>query len=307
MKIAYDIINKNIEVYAEAKSSFPAIEQWERGEVGMYAMQSLGLTDFANFHSFLKRTSESGYSPVMQVKWKDLKQMICDKTSTERFKTFIKNRTQKKFDALLSDAETFDRIMNGSWKCKPRTKRNGRVTLGTRNYERMEGLEYAIIPIINYVMANDVELFKDFGDQSAIHADIQWYTYKSLNFDSVPKREIEITNRLLTAFSETLERDRIDFRKLNIEYVVSAIGERIKKAMNIPAGKMLKCVMKKNDNYGKQELIEGKYYEVASCSSRSGYFMVGVKCELGYIAHCRYSHFEDMGTHRDDLLSSLFN
>jgi hypothetical protein len=54
MKLNYDLIKKNLAIYAEAKELFPTISEYERGEVGSNVMRNIGLQYFAEFWDFMK-------------------------------------------------------------------------------------------------------------------------------------------------------------------------------------------------------------------------------------------------------------
>lgn len=316
MKLSYDIIAKNLETYQKAKSIFPAISQFEEGQLEYSAMHSLGLGAFAEFHYFLKKNAALGYSPIMDVStFRTLKPMIVENTSSERFKTFMSNRTQKKFDAMFTDRDLFDRLLNGPWKSRPKMRRNGRMGSGTRKSERAEGLEKAIVPIINYLIARDLE-FMDLREESRI-SDIKWYSTHFLSIDSIPQREIELTSKLLQAFSDTVDKERIDFRKLNIDYVISAISSKIRNAMKIPKGTMLKCISDLSEDAAgnkylisspaKSILTKDSTYEVLGTYERNGFLTVYIRNDQGRCSYYEYSYFEDISIRRDDLLSMLLD
>jgi hypothetical protein len=309
MKITYDIIRKNIETYKEAKDIFPVITQFEENEIDYSAMHSLGLTKFADFHMFIKYLKLHGFDPISDTKsFRVLKPIIVDKTTTERFKTFIKNRTQKKFEAIFTDNDLFDRLLNGPWKSRPQMRRNGRMGYGTRKNERVEGFRDAIIPIINYIILNEIEVSDSIKNQDSISNQTRWYINEVLSFDKVPQKEIELTNKLLQTFSEVVEKDRVDFRNLNINYIMSAISTKIKNAMKIPNGTMLKCVKDlMNSNQIDKILEKGKMYEVFGTYERNGFLTVYVRNEEGKSTYYEYSYFEDVSTKRDDLLSMLLD
>ena len=309
MKITYDIIRKNIETYKEAKDIFPVITQFEENEIDYSAMHSLGLTKFADFHMFIKYLKLHGFEPITDTKsFRVLKPIIVDKTTTERFKTFIKNRTQKKFEAIFTDNDLFDRLLNGPWKSRPQMRRNGRMGYGTRKNERVEGFRDAIIPIINYIILNEIEVSDSIKNQDSISNQTRWYINEVLSFDKVPQKEIELTNKLLQTFSEVVEKDRVDFRNLNINYIMSAISTKIKNAMKIPNGTMLKCVKDlMNSNQTDKILEKGKMYEVFGTYERNGFLTVYVRNEEGKSTYYEYSYFEDVSTKRDDLLSMLLD
>lgn len=306
MKITYDIIKQNIETYKEAKEIFPAISQFEKNEIDYSAMSALGLGKFADFNMFIKRTKLQGFEPIMNLKsFRVLKPIICEKTTTERFKTFIKNRTQNKFNAIFDDADLFDRLLNGPWKSRPQMRRNGRMGYGTRKNERVEGFQTALIPIINYIILNDIEVNqKVFDDNDGRISDIKWYTSTALSFDKVPQKEIELTNKLLQTFMEVVDKEKIDFRKLNINYVMSAISTKIKNAMKIPNGTVLKCVKDLEKN-GEKILEKNQMYEVKGTYERNGFLTVYVQNNKGSDNYYEYSYFEDITLKRDELLDML--
>jgi hypothetical protein len=310
MKLNYDLIKKNLATYAEAKELFPVISDYERGEVNIHVMRNLGLQEFGEFYDFLKRGN-----PIEEgMTWRKLKIIIADKTPNARLKKFFMNRTQRQFNEILMDGSQFDRLLNGRWVSKPALTRRGRMSYGRRGDECIEGLKTCIFPLLNYIIQNNVEVYDDskqyfyerFVNQSQLFNTIRWYTVQELNFDSVPKREIDITRKLLGSFVEIMEETKIDFRKLNSEYIISSISNKIKNSMNVPAGTMLKCL--KDVPYGnKIALVANKSYEVRSSSlNTNGYLQVYMTDELNRSNYFPYSYFEDMAFHRDDLLSSLF-
>lgn len=306
MKITYEIIRKNIETYKEAKDIFPVITQFEENEIDYSAMHSLGLSKFADFHTFIKYLKLHGFDPITDTKsFRVLKPIIVDKTTTERFKTFIKNRTQNKFEAIFTDNDLFDRLLNGPWKSRPQMRRNGRMGYGTRKNERVEGFRDAIVPIINYIILNEIEVSDGIKNQDSISNQTRWYINEVLSFDKVPQKEIELTNKLLQTFSEVVEKDRVDFRNLNINYIMSAISTKIKNAMKIPNGTTLKCIKDFELVTGEKLLEKGQMYEVQGTYERNGFLTVYVTNNQSKNNYYEYSYFEDVSMKRDDLLSML--
>lgn len=310
MKITYDIIKQNLKTYKAAKEIFPAISQFEESQIDYSAISALGLGKFADFNIFLKSAALKGFEPIIDIKsFRTLKPIVCEKTTTERFKTFIKNRTQKKFDAIFNDADLFDRLLNGPWKSRPQMRRNGRMGYGTRKKERAEGFQDAIVPIINYIILNEIEIdpkILDDGDNARISGSTIWYTSEELSFDKVPQKEIELTNKLLQTFMDVVDKEKIDFRKLNISYVMSAISTKIKNAMKIANGTQLKCVKDlESKTKGINALEKGKIYEVFGTYERNGFLTVYIKNDQDSYTYYEYSYFEDVGRKRDDLLSML--
>jgi hypothetical protein len=317
MKLDYHLIKKNLSTYAEAKEIFPIISEYEQGQVTHSTMSKLGLGEFANFSSFLKNCFNAGFNPVMKgITWRRLKPMLVEHTHNERFKKFIFNRTQTQFNEILNDGSTFDRYLNGRWVSKPSTSRRGRRTSGRRSHEHIEGFRSCIVPMINYIIEGNIDIYdreddvKDhytfFKNQSVIASSIYWYIDRELDFSGVPKREIDVTRKLLGSLAQIVDDSKIDFRKLNSDYIISSITEKISKLMKVPEGTRLKCLNDYNDIYGQKSLTKDQYYEVRSSSTSNGYVTVLVYGDNSRSGWFQYSCFEDVQSHRDDLLNSLF-
>ena len=311
MKINYDLIKLNLATYQEAKSILPVISEYERDEIPSSVMRNLGLGKFASFCDFLKQSERSGFNPVEDTTWRKLKLQISTHTKAERLKKFVMNRTQKQFIELLNNAEDFDRLLNGRWVRKPGYTRRGRKTYGRRSDVKVDGLEYCAIPMINYIILNDIEVFDgkpdilSFVSQDRLTSVTKWYTYERLEFDKVPKREIEITRKLIDNFINIMSESHIDPRKLNLDYIISTISDKIRKSMVVPNGTIIKCLRDVNNDYRKQVLTKDVSYSVRGSYIQGGYLKVNVTNDLGGSDYYDYANFEDMAIHREDLLRSL--
>lgn len=316
MKLNYDLIKKNLATYEEAKEIFPIISEYEQAQVSFGTMNKLGLGDFASFGSFLTNCFSEGFNPVMKgITWRRLKPMLVEQTHNERFKKFLLNRTQRQFNEILNDGATFDRYLNGRWITKPGLSRTNRRTYGRRSHEHIEGFKHCIVPIVNYIIENNIDVYDSYDDrkehysyfknQSIIESSVRWYIDKELDFSGVPKREIDVTRKLLNSLAQIVDDSKIDFRKLNSDYIISSISEKISKLMKVPEGTRLKCL---NDvyNYGQKSLTKDQYYEVRSTSISNGYVTVLIYGDDNRSNWFQYSCFEDVQSHRDDLLNSLF-
>lgn len=314
MKISETFINKNLKVYNEAREILPIIKEYEDGLITPSSMRSLGLSNFVEFSDFLTDTRKSGFEPVMSdMTWRKLKPLLVEKTETKRLKTFMSNRTQNQFRSLLNDGETFDRLINGRWQRKPIYTKRGRKTSGCRSNERLESLDTCIVPIINYIIQTDADIYEDnkihyesFINQFYFSRKIRWYLSEILNFDKIPKREIDVTRNLLTNLVNFIDESKIDFRKLNSDYLSAVINDKIKKLMIVPTGTVLKCIKESSLN-NVTSLTVGNTYEVRSCTFYNGYIKVLVTNDRKSSDWYEYSHFEDMSIHREDILSTLFN
>ncbi len=309
MKLSYDTIRHNLDAYQKARNEYVILRQYEEGTVSFSALSAIGMANFGTFHSFLKKHEQKGFNPISSdpsiAIFANLKSILIEKTTTERFKTFLKNRTKKKFDAMLADKEEFDRLLNGAWKNRPVVRRNGRMSSGTRKHERIEGLEEAFLPLINYIILNDIEITDRFSWQDRISTDLAWFTSAQLNFDGIRVKEMEMTSSLIKAFSDLTEKEKFDFRTLNINYVMSAIETKIKKAFTVKEGTLLKCVEDIKDTSGKSLLTKGSTYNALQSYESRGSLLVSVAQDDGRKAYHEFSKFEDISTKRDDLLSML--
>ena len=312
MKINYDSIKLNLATYKEAKSILPVIGEYEREEVSSSVMRNLGLGKFAEFSDFLKQSEKSGFNPITEdITWRKLKLLISSHTKVDRLKKFVMNRTQKQFTELLNNNEDFDRLLNGRWIRKPGYTPRGRKTYGRRSEVRIEGLDHCVVPLVNYIILNNIEVFESdpniysFITQDRLIGVSKWYTFEKLDFDKVPKREIEVTKKLLDNFINIMSESHIDPRKLNLDYIISTISDKIKKSMIVPAGTIIKCLRDVNNDYRKQVLTKDVSYSVRGSYIQSGYLKVSVTNDLGVSDYYDYANFEDMAIHREDLLRSL--
>jgi hypothetical protein len=304
MKINYTTIQENLDTYNQVKEKYPILKQLENGEITIEALRSVGLYEFGEFYEFLKECERSGYSPIMQMNWKQLKPILVEKTTTERFKSFIGNKTKKKFDAILNDFNTFDRLLNGRWISKPNPYGRGR---GRRSNENVRGLrEY--VPMINYFICNDIDISNiKIKDDSYYLKTLRWYIGDSIlksKLDIIPFREIEITNKIMEQLVDVIDNSKIDFRKMNINYIANAINKKLNGLVKIENDTIIKSL---NDvfRYNRRILTSGKSYQVASSDIWDGHLRVSVVDDLGERSTHRYNIFEDMSFHRSDLLSQL--
>lgn len=308
MKLTYDIIRQNLDTYQKAREQYVILKQFEEGKVAFSALSAIGMANFGTFHNFLKKHGQRGFGPISDPSvaiFANLKSILIEKTKTERFKTFLKNRSKKKFDAMLADKDEIDRLLNGAWKSRPAVLRSGRMSSGTRKRERIEGLEEAFLPLVNYIILNDIEITDRLSWQDRISSDLAWFTSTQLSFDGIRSKEIEMTASLLKAFSDLAEKEGFDFRTLNLSYVMSAIDTKIRSAFTVAEGTMLRCVEDVWLSSGEKALSKGSLYASHTSYESRGSLLVSVKQENGAIGYHPFSKFEDISTKRDDLLKML--
>jgi len=312
MKFTYDFIKENIRIYNEAKEIFPIISQYERGEITYNAMRSLKMESFADFFNFKKAESKE-FNLIQAISYKELRSIICDKTKNERFKTLFKNRSEKQFNLILTeDGEKFDRYLNGRWVSKPGYNNRGRKNWGKRSNERTEGLNLAFIPLINYIISNDIDTYsintescKSFQLQDLYQQKIKWYTGVLMDLSKIPTKEVEVTTNLLNSLVNFISESNIDFRKLNSDFIVETISQKVRKLMEIPIGTKIKSNIDLFDRWNNQVLTKNNLYEVESSSFSYGFLRVFIKNDSGLKDYYDYLNFEDLSIQRDILLSQL--
>lgn len=314
MIYTYDIIKENIKTYNEARQHFSILQEYEKGNLSKNSLSVFGLSEFTDFYDFLKRCQLRGIDPVMFITFRNLKKKIVDETKCERLSKLVSNKSQPKFKLLFSQGESYDKLLNGVWQRKPRYTRRGRLSSGLRKSERVEGLSSCSVELINWLIINSVDVYdkstkdyQNFDSQSYTYQNLQWYTNKKLKLVNVPIREMNITNDLLNSFINNIEESKVDYRKLNVDFLINNITDRLKKLMIVPVGTMLKALDDYDDNYGRKSLTKDVSYRVLSSSINYGFVRVLVTDDRGSNTYFNYSHFEDMQIHRNDLLDQLFS
>jgi hypothetical protein len=293
MKFTYDFIKENLKIYEEAKAKLPIITEFELGSVTYNAMRSIGLGEFAEFYNF-----KSVHSIINAISWRELKPILIECTNNVRFKTWLKNRTEVKFRQMLNNVDEFDRLLNGRWITKPNYNRRGR-----RSSERVEGLDFAFVPLINWVISNDIEIC-DLSGQHLLLNKIKWYKGVILNLDTVALREVEITTNMMSSLVDSISSSNIDFRKLNIDFIIDSLSNNIRSLMKVPLGTKLKSLIDL-ERSGVSYLTKDNYYTVDSSTISNGFIRVFITDNTGFRSYYDYKHFEDMQIHRDILLRQM--
>lgn len=314
MKFTYEFIKENLRIYNEAKEQLPIIKEYEKGMVSHSVMRNLGLDKFAEFYQFNKNLELFGFSSIKALTYKELKEILIENTKSQRFKTWLKNRTSNYFKKLIQeDSQAFDRLLNGRWISKPSYNHRGRKSYGRRSNECIEGLDVAFSPLINWIITNNLDtceqsnndVYNKFTRQSKYSSKLKWYTSVELNIESVPKREIEVTHGLLTSIVDFIEETKIDFRKLNSDFIIDSIQTKIISLMSVNPGTSIRSTIDDKSNYNTQRLTSGKNYIVENSNIHSGFLRVMITDDTGSRNWYDYRLFEDKSVNRDLLLSQL--
>lgn len=314
MKFSYDKIKENLRIYNEAKERLPIISDFETGKVSINIMRNVGLDKFADFYQFQKNIQDKNFTFIQALNYQEIKEIIINQTSSERFKTLIKNKSLKSFKKLIEeDSQTFDRLLNGRWLTKPGYSNRGRRLYGRRSNECVEGFDKAFIPLLNWIISNDidvcenkkVDIFKSFIEQDKYTSRIKWYTGIHLSLDNVPLKEIEITHNLLKSLIDFVEGSKIDFRKLNSDFIIESFQNKVKNLMIPENGTFIRSKFDFKSSAGSDRLTSGKDYIIESSNIQSGFLRVLIIDDSGYRNWYDYREFEDKSIERDLLLNQL--
>lgn len=314
MKFTYEFIKENIRIYQETKKQLPIISDFENGDVTYNAMRNVGLDKFAEFFNFQRDVNKQGFSLIQALTYKELKEIIITKTQNERFKTLLKNKSLKSFKKLIEeDSQTFDRLINGRWLRKPGYNNRGRRSWGRRSNLCVEGFDTAFIPLLNWIISNEIDtcensqndIYKKFSSQDKYVSRLKWYTGVQLSMELVPQKEIEVTHKLISSLVDFIDGSNIDFRKLNSDFIIDTLQNKIRKLITVPDGTIIRSKCDTDSSYGQNRLIEGKDYIVEGSSISAGFLRVAVTDESGLKNWYDYRLFEDLSTQRDLLLTQL--
>lgn len=312
MKLTYDIIKHNLAIYEVARNTFDVLKKYESGEVTRSDLSLFNLSDFGDFYDFLKSVKETGLEPVQFITFKDLKNKIAEKTNILRLANLVKNMSKPKFVKMLTEeGAKFDRLLNGRWLTKPKVNSRGRVLWGRRSTESVEGFNSCFIQLINWIIINEIDVYdstdityRNFTEQ--FNYKIKWYLNK-LNFDKVPKEELELSDKLISNLFDLIEDTKLNFRKFNTDFIINRISSKIKDMVIIPVGTMVKCKEDKFSPYttNTKILTSGNYYEVKYSSLKGGFLYVSVLDDRGQSQNFSFSLFEDVQLKRGKLLDDL--
>lgn len=298
MKLNYDSILKNIESFDEF-TKLSVFKKWKSGIYSKQSLSALGLSDFVDFCEFREKSELRGFELVKPIKWRELKKILIDNTNNERYKKYLSNRTQNQFNKILSQGNIFDKLING------RIIRRTRRFVTRRSDQKIDGLSSCIIPLINYIISNEIEVYDRFWDD--ISRECIWYRRAVLDTDSIMRREIEISDKFIEHIARILEESDVDFRKLNVSFIRNLISDKLIKLSTIPAGTTLKSLRDVKSGWLSKFIVQaGKYYRVNHSSIDSnGYLVVSIISDLGSTVTFPYSYFEDLSVCREEILNNL--
>ena len=312
MKLTYEFIKKNLEVYNEVRDKLSIIRDYEESLVDYNIMSNLNLEKFSNFYDQVLKTNKFyGFDNLIcDYSFKDLREIIIDNTISERYKSLIKNKTKPKFNQIFSDKDLFDRLLNSTWKTKPALNRNGRMSYGTRKRERVDGFTNCLIPIFNYLIINEIEISElDIRYQGNYYTNVyKYFTTEVLTTDVIPMDEIMVTNTFLHSLVSKIESENINYKSLNLDYIIGNIRSKLSRLMQVEPGTKLKSKNNFDSRItGNPILTKDKIYDCVSSSIIKGSLNVVIEDDTGHNRTFPYDNFEDIAQRRDDLLGLLFD
>jgi hypothetical protein len=126
-----------------------------------------------------------------------------------------------------------------------------------------------------------------------------------LDINSIPKKEIDITHNLLTSVLDFIGDKKIDFRKLNCDFIIDTFQNKLRGLMTIPTGTSIRCKLDSKNSIGTNLLMSRNDYIVENSMISNGFLRVLVVDETGFRNWYDYTNFEDKAIERDLLLSQL--
>jgi len=310
MILSYDIIKRNLETYNKSVEQIPLVSNYVKGISSMNMMVQSGLSEFC---SFVMYVVNSDYETIKYWSFRDLKELIVNNTKSERLKKLISNKTKPKFDKIFGDPIVLDRLLNGSWKTKPKMNMRGRMSYGTRNSERCEGFTKCVIPIINYVIINGIDI--NLSEVNKYHGEfnnvIKWFTNELTisNYEHLTESSNK-TNELFSRISQFIDsQEDIDYRSVNINELNDMLFKKLKDLILVKKGTMLRSKNDINSRItGSRLLTAGKLYEcVDSVITTSGEIDVVIIDDNGNSRKVSYSNFDDISRRRDNILKDLLD
>jgi hypothetical protein len=166
------------------------------------------------------------------------------------------------------------------------------------------------VPIFNYLIKNELEFEKldnRYQDNYFTYT-LQYFTEEVLSMDVIPMDEIIITNTFLTPLIDKIETENINYKNLNLDYIIGNIKSKLYRLMQVEPGTKLKSKFDFDSKItGSSILTKDKIYDCVSSSIIKGSLNVVIVDDFGHNRTFLYDTFEDIAQRRDDLLSLLFD
>lgn len=173
-------------------------------------------------------------------------------------------------------------------------------------------MNFGFTPLINWIISNEIETiendsktFQSFSSQDVYSHKLKWYKYSILKIDTLPMKEIGVTSNLLNSLVNFIQESEIDFRKLNSDFIVETIQNKVRKLMNVPTGTTIVSLVDLKNDYGRQVLTKGKNYTVINSTINYGFIKVYIQDDVSIGSYYDYKLFEDISLQRDMLLQQL--
>jgi len=292
MKITSEIISSNLDKLESARKTYKILDDYflEQNDEKLKRIyqvgRSFGFLTYLTFIDFIKQNNSRNQQVFYKkkIKIKEFKEGLVNNAVDPSVKKIIQSKGKISFQKLINSPK---------WE----------VYSGNRNYNRRRGsLRYtdnfilSSALIANFCIQNELDII----DTTRISS---WYTQHIHVIDPSIHQEIEITSNLVDSLYQSLTAQGCDFKKLNLENIISNIQFEIESRMTqIEQGECVKLV---EDSYYYSSLTTNKVYVVKGKKVSSGRLQVEIINDRGYAREYPYRIFETVTNLRDSAIDSL--
>jgi len=291
MKITSEIIQNNIEKLESLKKDFSILTDYENEEdktklSELYSVgRTYGLTSYMLLVDFIRESKKNNqevfYSKKISIK--EFKEILVKNATDVKVQSILKSKGKVSFQKFINSPK-WD-LYSGN-----RRRRGG--------YRYHDNFVCSAALIANFCIQNELEI----EDANRIS---EYYTRNLPEIDTSVKKEIELTNKVITFMFDSLEDQNYDFRRINIENLRFFINNEIERKMKeISDGESVKLI-DSVDYYS--ALSPDKVYSVISKDISSGRLTVSIKNDLGFTRSYPYRIFETVTNLRNSALDELLD
>lgn len=292
MKITSEIISSNLDKLESARKTYKILDDYflEQNDEKLKRIyqvgRSFGFLTYLTFIDFIKQNNLRNQQVFYKkkIKIKEFKEGLVNNAVDPSVKKILQSKGKISFEKLINSPK---------WE----------VYAGNRNYNRRRGsfryndnFIFSSTLIANFCIQNELDII----DTSRISS---WYTQHIHVIDPSIHQEIEITSNLVDSLYQSLTAQGCDFKKLNLENIISNIQFEIESRMTqIEQGECVKLV-EDSDYY--PSLTTNKVYVVKGKKVSAGRLQVEIVNDRGYTREYPYRIFETVTNLRDSAIDSL--
>ena len=291
MKLTSEIIQNNIEKLEVIKKDFKILDDYcketDQEKLRQIYSEGLGygLISYLLFIDFIRQTEKNNQQVFYNKKIKitEFREVLIANAADISVKKILKSKSKVSFTKLLNSQR---------WELYSGNRRRRGGVRYSDNFASSAAI------IANFCIQNEIEI----EDHSRIS---DWYRTPLHSIDISIKKEIQLTNDVVTFMFDSLSKQNYDFRKINVENISKLIQFEIKRKMTeIESGESVKLI-EGTDYYS--ALSFGKTYTVKSKDINSGRLTVTIENDLGFARSYPYRIFETVSNLRNSALDELLN